>query len=201
MMFVREITFAIGCLFAVSACSSNPVPPLESAYAPASVADSPLQIPAEEPSAGPRAEDQKPAANKLAEFASDVPCLCVFNKNRSWNPEQITYKGKVWGCKHYDSNGTCSSLRVIRDAGGTDMKPENRGAANAIPGASMQESGLPFKETAADVPTTGVFNKNRLWNPERIRFKHVYWRCREYAADGTCKQVMRDPNQNETQSQ
>nr|WP_321403391.1 tetratricopeptide repeat protein [uncultured Desulfobacter sp.] len=47
------------------------------------------------------------------ELASDVPCTCVFNKNRQWNPNRITFKGIKWECDHYNADGTCAQVRRV----------------------------------------------------------------------------------------
>ena len=47
------------------------------------------------------------------ELVSDVPCTCVFNKNRQWNPERITYNGAKWECEHYNADGTCARVRRV----------------------------------------------------------------------------------------
>lgn len=47
------------------------------------------------------------------ELASDVPCTCVFNKNRLWNPERITYNNAKWECEHYNADGTCARVRRV----------------------------------------------------------------------------------------
>ncbi|MGF1765435.1 hypothetical protein [Aliivibrio kagoshimensis] len=40
-----------------------------------------------------------------------------------------------------------------------------------------------------DEPCTCVFNKNRMWNPEKVLWKEQYWKCSIYKDDGTCSEV------------
>ncbi|MCK6264714.1 hypothetical protein KP803_15650 [Vibrio sp. ZSDE26] len=40
-----------------------------------------------------------------------------------------------------------------------------------------------------DKPCTCVFNKNRMWNPEKIVWNNEEWHCSEYKEDGTCASV------------
>lgn len=40
-----------------------------------------------------------------------------------------------------------------------------------------------------DEPCTCVFNKNRMWNPEKIVWNNEEWKCANYNTDGTCSEV------------
>ena len=47
--------------------------------------------------------------------ADEVPCTCVFNKNRMWNPEKVMWNNAYWKCSIYKDDGTCSEVQKIRD--------------------------------------------------------------------------------------
>ncbi len=38
-------------------------------------------------------------------------------------------------------------------------------------------------------PCTCVFNKNRMWNPEKVLWNDVYWICSTYKDNGECSEV------------
>lgn len=46
----------------------------------------------------------------------EVPCTCVFNKNRAWNPEKIIWRDVFWECANYRDDGTCSNVRKVEGA-------------------------------------------------------------------------------------
>jgi len=47
---------------------------------------------------------------------SDVPCTCIFNQNRLWNPEKIRWHGVFWECANYRDDGTCSQVQKVEGA-------------------------------------------------------------------------------------
>lgn len=57
-------------------------------------------------------------ALKKQKLAADneVPCTCVFNKNRAWNPEKIIWRDVFWECANYREDGTCSKVRKVEGA-------------------------------------------------------------------------------------
>ncbi len=63
--------------------------------------------------AATQAAATKPNASSTA---SDAPCTCVFNKNRTWNPEKINWKGGVWKCNRYADDGYCHEVIRTGDA-------------------------------------------------------------------------------------
>ncbi|EGQ7800808.1 hypothetical protein P6A00_004506 [Vibrio parahaemolyticus] len=46
----------------------------------------------------------------------EVPCTCVFNKNRAWNPEKVIWRDVCWECANYRDDGTCSKVRKVEGA-------------------------------------------------------------------------------------
>ncbi|MDF4902106.1 hypothetical protein P3551_22750 [Vibrio parahaemolyticus] len=46
----------------------------------------------------------------------EVPCTCVFNKNRAWNPEKIIWRDVFWECANYRDDGTCAKVRKVEGA-------------------------------------------------------------------------------------
>lgn len=42
-----------------------------------------------------------------------------------------------------------------------------------------------------DAPCNCVFNKNRMWNPEKIVWNNEEWQCALYKDDGTCESVQK----------
>lgn len=40
-----------------------------------------------------------------------------------------------------------------------------------------------------DLPSTVVFNKNRMWNPDKILWNNKFFKCGNYRDDGTCEYV------------
>lgn len=56
---------------------------------------------------------QTDGSSKLGEKADDVPCTCVFNKKRAWNPEKIIWKQHFWECINYKDDGTCTKVGIV----------------------------------------------------------------------------------------
>jgi len=59
---------------------------------------------------------QTDGSSKLGKKADDVPCTCVFNKNRAWNPEKIIWKQHFWECLNYKDDGTCTKVGIVEGA-------------------------------------------------------------------------------------
>ena len=57
----------------------------------------------------------KSVSRKIGDKDDDVPCTCVFNKNRMWNPEKIVWNDEEWECANYKDDGTCSEVQKIKD--------------------------------------------------------------------------------------
>lgn len=53
-------------------------------------------------------------AGEIEEEADDIPCTCVFNKNRDWNPDKVLWNDGYWECSNYKTDGTCSQVRLIK---------------------------------------------------------------------------------------
>ena len=75
----------------------------------------------DEKAAKKKAEQQKDkraktVRSKLGKDADDIPCTCVFNTTRPWNPEKIIWKEQFWECAEYKADGTCLSVRVVEGA-------------------------------------------------------------------------------------
>ena len=62
------------------------------------------------------AQKNNKVSGKLGENADDIPCTCVFNKNRMWNPEKIVWSNQEWQCTEYKQDGTCRSVGVVPGA-------------------------------------------------------------------------------------
>lgn len=58
------------------------------------------------------AKDKK-ISSKIGEKIDDVPCTCVFNKNRMWNPEKIVWNNEEWECTTYKEDGTCAAVGIV----------------------------------------------------------------------------------------
>ncbi|SDJ81941.1 hypothetical protein SAMN04488540_1146 [Ferrimonas sediminum] len=53
-------------------------------------------------------------SRKIGEQVSDVPCECVFNSKRMWNPEKILWNNQYWKCSEYnDETGECLGVEVM----------------------------------------------------------------------------------------
>ncbi len=50
------------------------------------------------------------------------------------------------------------------------------------------------EQAKSDAPCACVFNKNRMWNPEKILWNNTYWQCANYRDDGTCSKVSKIKN-------
>jgi predicted Holliday junction resolvase-like endonuclease len=53
------------------------------------------------------------STSKIGTSEDDVPCNCVFNKNRMWNPEKIVWNNEEWQCAHYKEDGTCERVQKV----------------------------------------------------------------------------------------
>ncbi|BDY04487.1 hypothetical protein [Ferrimonas sp. YFM] len=115
--------------------------------------------------------------NYKIENPDDTPCACVFNNKRMWNPEKIIWNDQYWRCVHYRDDGTCSGVEVIPPKELELMK--------------QAEEAKKAKELASqDKPIPAVFHKkNRMWTPEKVRFKEKEWQCASYSDDGLCLAV------------
>lgn len=47
---------------------------------------------------------------------AEVPCKCIWDKNRKFNPDKINYKGNIWRCSLYLDNGACNEVELIGPA-------------------------------------------------------------------------------------
>ncbi|MFT6984857.1 MAG: hypothetical protein ACJAT7_000658 [Psychromonas sp.] len=112
----------------------------------------------------------KTVSTKIGEIPDEIPCTCVFNKNRMWNPEKIVWLNEEWECAIYEDDGTCSAVQVIKIA-------------------KDKKTSIKTAEKADEDPCTCVFNKNRMWNPEKIIWNNEEWECANYKDDGTCSAV------------
>ncbi|KOO01842.1 hypothetical protein [Vibrio nereis] len=59
------------------------------------------------------ASNEKKGTFKIGDNVDDVPCTCVFNKNRMWNPETIMWNNEEWYCSNYNEDGTCASVALV----------------------------------------------------------------------------------------
>lgn len=59
------------------------------------------------------ASNEKKGTFKIGDNADDIPCTCVFNKNRMWNPETIMWNNEEWYCSNYSEDGTCASVALV----------------------------------------------------------------------------------------
>ncbi|MCG9783738.1 hypothetical protein L1D52_15410 [Vibrio brasiliensis] len=59
------------------------------------------------------ASNEKKGTFKIGDNADDIPCTCVFNKNRMWNPETIMWNNEEWYCSNYNEDGTCASVALV----------------------------------------------------------------------------------------
>jgi len=50
----------------------------------------------------------------------EVPCKCLWDKNRKFNPDKINYKGNIWRCSVYLDNGACNKVELIGPADTTN---------------------------------------------------------------------------------
>lgn len=57
----------------------------------------------------------KQGTSRVGVNGDDVPCTCVFNKNRMWNPEKVLWNNAYWKCSNYQNDGTCSEVSKIKD--------------------------------------------------------------------------------------
>jgi hypothetical protein len=96
--------------------------------------------------------------------APDAPCTAVFDKTRMWVPEKIVWKNKKWKCAKYDKDDIYCQ-KVI------EIKEES-------PSSDVDEKVDP------DTPTTGIFDRTRMWVPEKIAWKNKKWKCDKYDEDG-----------------
>ncbi|WP_157509115.1 hypothetical protein [Ferrimonas futtsuensis] len=126
--------------------------------------------------------------NYKIENPDDAPCACVFNNKRMWNPEKIIWNDQYWRCVHYREDGTCSGVEVIPPKELEQME--------------LKEQARKAKELASqDKPIPGVFHKkNRIWTPEKVRFKEKEWQCSSYSEDGLCLGVEEVVEQPEPES-
>jgi hypothetical protein len=72
------------------------------------------------------ADKNKKVSSKIAEKADEIPCTCVFNKNRMWNPEEIVWNNQLWECAIYKDDGTCSKVQIVKE-----KKDERANAKNS----------------------------------------------------------------------
>ncbi|WP_354625344.1 hypothetical protein [Psychromonas sp. MME2] len=94
----------------------------------------------------------------------DVPCPCVFNKNRAWNPDKIVWNNQEWFCSKYNEDGLCDSVAVINY---TDKKPN---------------------ECDNDtVPLRCLFDLKKA--PKAIKINGSTWACLAYDINNKCIQV------------
>ena len=61
------------------------------------------------------AEKNKDVSSRIGERADKVPCTCVFNNKRKWNPEKVMWNNAYWKCSIYKDDGTCSEVQKIKD--------------------------------------------------------------------------------------
>lgn len=51
--------------------------------------------------------------SNLGPESDDVPCTCVFNETRAWNPKRIIWKERFWECVHYKEDGICTKVSEV----------------------------------------------------------------------------------------
>jgi hypothetical protein len=51
-----------------------------------------------------------------------------------------------------------------------------------------------FGEKRDDKPIANIFNKNRMWNPEKVLWNDEYWKCAYYKKNGVCAEVEKIKN-------
>lgn len=54
-------------------------------------------------------------ANRIGESQEDLPCKCIFDRNRKFNPEKIVWKNAVYKCAVYLDNGACNRVEKVKD--------------------------------------------------------------------------------------
>jgi hypothetical protein len=59
------------------------------------------------------ADKDKKVSTKFGESPDDIPCKCIFNQNRMWNPERIIWHNEEWECKEYKEDGTCAEVHKV----------------------------------------------------------------------------------------
>ena len=62
--------------------------------------------------ATPKAEK---SVSKPPSDMREKPMLCVFDKNRSWNPERIVFNDAIWECAEYGDDGVCLRVQKVKD--------------------------------------------------------------------------------------
>lgn len=58
--------------------------------------------------------EEKKNSSKIGEKSDAIPCTCVFNNKRMWNPEKIIWKDEWWTCAHYNKDGTCEKAEKVK---------------------------------------------------------------------------------------
>lgn len=54
-------------------------------------------------------------STRIGESTEDLPCKCIFDRNRRFNPEKIVWKNAVYKCAVYLENGACNRVEKVKD--------------------------------------------------------------------------------------
>ncbi|KLN66439.1 hypothetical protein [Vibrio sp. VPAP30] len=107
------------------------------------------------------ADSERKVSRKMGETPDDIPCTCVFNKNRMWNPEKIVWNNEEWHCSKYNDDGTCESVALLNSKQ-TEIDPCSNNTS----------------------PLYCVFNLNQA--PKFIEIEGYTWKCAIYDNNGKC---------------